>query len=109
MYLEGVEDASLGTSFFVDDFELNATTTTATGPTITIEPVTQPSPRAERQLHGGRYGYGAAGLSVAAQWDEHRRRHQRPYDFDRTLADNGAQYQWSSATGRAAPPAPTRP
>ncbi len=38
VYLEGVENSSLATNFWVDDFELNSTTSTATAPSITQHP-----------------------------------------------------------------------
>ncbi|MBL0312832.1 MAG: hypothetical protein IPP78_08975 [Holophagaceae bacterium] len=93
VYLEGVEDASLGTSFFVDDFELNATTTSATGPTITIQPVSH----AVTVGQSASFTVAATGTApLAYQW---RRNGTNivgatgaTYTFTANLADNGAQY-----------------
>lgn len=93
VYLEGVENASLATSFFVDDFELNATTTTATAPTIT----TQPQNQTVTVGQSASFTVAATGTApLAYQWRRNGANiggaTNATYAFTASLADNGAQY-----------------
>ncbi len=93
VYLEGVENASLATSFFLDDFELNATTTTATAPTIT----TQPQNQTVTVGQSASFTVAATGTApLAYQWRRNGTNiggaTNATYAFTASLADNGAQY-----------------